>query len=140
MYAYRVDFDINYDRLVLSQMSQAQLTWYEDEFYQNARVVGFASPTWVMFKNEFLVRFGTTVDEDRAVCALQLVDVKINKGETFFGFTDRFNDLRCRAEDQSLPASVLIDKFLRALPQQLLIRSLLLMSLILRSTNQTSIL
>jgi transposase InsO family protein len=118
MYAHRLDFDTNYERLVLSQMSQAQLTWYEVEFHQNARAAGIASPTWLMFKNEFLSRFGTTVDEDRAACARSLVDIKLAKGESLFAFIDRFNDLRRRAVDQCLPASILVDKFLHALPTE----------------------
>jgi hypothetical protein len=118
MYAHRLDFDTNYDRLILSQMSHIQLTWYNVEFQQNARAAGISVPTWTMFKNEFLARFGTTVDEDRADCALQLVNIKLTKGESLFSFIDRFNDLRRRAVDQCLPAPVLVDKFLHALPRE----------------------
>lgn len=67
-----------------------------------------------------IARFGKTIDKDDAACALALVNIWMNKAESIEAFFNHFNDLRRRAVDQCLPESVLVDKFLKALPDSFL--------------------
>ncbi|KAL0582250.1 hypothetical protein ABG067_007907, partial [Albugo candida] len=115
--AHGLDLDADFLRLVPQLLSDSQRTWYEQFVVQYD--VKVAPPTWADFKTAITSRYGRTVDEDRAACAVELVNIVMNNGESLVNFIDRFNDLRRRAVDQVSPSSVLIDKFLRALPRAL---------------------
>lgn len=72
-----------------------------------------------MFKLAITDQYGLTVDEDRSAAAVALIDISMLKNETVDSFIDRFNGLRRRSVDQCPPVSVLINKFLSALPANL---------------------
>lgn len=118
MFAHRLDFDTNFLRLLPQVLTSAQRRWY-DKFLVDFDLQK-KPPTWEQFKVAITARFGKTIDEDRAACALALVNIRMNKSESIEAFIDRFNDLRRRAVDQCLPEPVLVDKFLKALPDSFL--------------------
>lgn len=113
MFAYNLDFDAEFARLVPPMLSPTQRTWYQS-FVANSK-----QPTWAEFKASFKARYGLSVLDDRQKCASDLVDISLNPEETLDSFVDRFNDLRRRAFDQVPPPFLLVSRFMLALPQPL---------------------
>ena len=118
MFAHNLDYDANFKRLIPACLSSSQRTWY-DQYLSSLGEHRFQSLTWVMFKLAVTDHYGLTVDEDRSSAAVALIDIEMLKNESIDSFVDRFNNLRRRAVDQCPPASVLINKFLSALPANL---------------------
>ncbi|KAI9330384.1 hypothetical protein BD770DRAFT_449543 [Pilaira anomala] len=117
MFSYRLNFNTNFLRLVPPMLSTSQRLWY-DQFLSQYDMVRLP-PTWSEFKTAITSRYGRTIDEDRADCAVQLVNIFMLKGESLDNFIERLNGLRRRTVDQTLPSSVLISKFLQAIPADL---------------------
>lgn len=113
MFAYNLDFDAEFGRLVPPMLSPTQRTWYQS-FVANSK-----QPTWAEFKASFKARYGLSVLDDRQKCTSDLVDISLNPEETLDSFVDRFNDLRRRAFDQVPPPFLLVSRFMLALPQPL---------------------
>lgn len=118
MFSHNLDYDTNFKRLVPACLSTSQRTWYE-QYLASLGETRLTSVTWVMFKLAITDHYGLTVDEDRSSAAVALIDIEMAKNESIDSFIDRFNNLRRRAVDQCPPASVLINKFLGALPANL---------------------
>jgi len=113
MFAYNLDFDAEFGRLIPPMLSPTQRTWYQS-FINSTK-----QPTWAEFKAAFKARYGLSVLDDRQKCTSELVDISLNPGETLDSFVDRFNDLRRRAFDQVPPPFLLVSRFMLALPQPL---------------------
>ena len=118
MFSHNLNYDTNFKRLIPACLSTSQRTWY-DQYLSSLGELRFQTLTWSMFKTAITEHYGLTVDEDRSSAAVALTDIEMARNESIDVFIDRFNNLRRRAVDQCPPASVLINKFLSALPSHL---------------------
>ncbi|KAG2208999.1 hypothetical protein INT47_011139 [Mucor saturninus] len=116
--SYNIDFDANYLRIMPPQLSDPARGWFED-YLTTFRKVKQADPTWHEFVVAFQERYGLNAQEERNNSARELNNITMLRGETLDDFIDRFNNLRRRAVGQILPDSVLAEKFLAALPDNL---------------------
>ncbi|KAI8966917.1 hypothetical protein BDB01DRAFT_857440 [Pilobolus umbonatus] len=113
MFCHNLDYNTNFLRLIPACLT-SQRPWF-DVFVSGYDMVNRA-PTWSEFKVAMTEHYGLTVDEDRTAAGVELTEISMNRQETYDAFIDRFNGLRRRAVDQCPPNSVLISKFLNALP------------------------
>ncbi|KAL0582279.1 hypothetical protein ABG067_007868, partial [Albugo candida] len=118
MNSYNLDLDSNFLRvLILPPLlhSYSMRAWYGD-FLTTFKEKYQRNPTWNEFTTAIIDRYGKNIHEERAACARELNEIRMNSGESIEAFNDRFNNLCRRAVDQILPSSVLLDVYGKALP------------------------
>ncbi|KAG2212105.1 hypothetical protein INT45_003662 [Circinella minor] len=111
MFAYNLDFDSEFRRLVPPMLSPTQRTWYQS-FTESTK----SHITWANFKEAFKARYGLSVLDDRRRCATDLMSISLHLHESIDSFIDRFNDLRRRSYDQVPQSFLLVTQFMKALP------------------------
>ncbi|KAK4512904.1 uncharacterized protein ATC70_003614 [Mucor velutinosus] len=111
MFAYKMDFDKEYARLVPPMLSPEQRTWYGS--FTSACT---APASWNDFKSAIKARYGISVLEERQRCASDLLSIQLLPGENVKAFLDRFTDLRRRSLDQAPSDYLLAKLFLDAIP------------------------
>lgn len=114
MFAYNLNFDTEYRRLVPPMLSPTQRTWYQS-FTETTK----SHISWANFKEAFKTRYGLSVLDDRRRCATDLMSISIHHHESIDSFIDRFNDLRRRSYDQVPQSFLLVTQFMKALPNTL---------------------
>ncbi|KAG2193534.1 hypothetical protein INT47_009585 [Mucor saturninus] len=119
MNCHNLDLDANFLRLLPPQLTSNTRVWFEG-YLTKFRTVFQVDPTWARFSAAFQARYGLNAQEERNNCARELNNISMLRGESLESFIDRFNSLRRRAVDQILPKSVLAEKFLFALPDNLM--------------------
>ncbi|KAL0582116.1 hypothetical protein ABG067_008189, partial [Albugo candida] len=80
LFAHGLSVDLDFVRLVPQLLSDSQRTWYEQ--FITAYELDVAPPSWNDFRLAITSRYGRTVDEDRADCAVKLIKVVVNQGES----------------------------------------------------------
>ncbi|KAG2198922.1 hypothetical protein INT46_008254 [Mucor plumbeus] len=100
MFAYNLDFDTEFRRLVPPMLSPTQRTWAK-------------------FKEAFKAHYGLSVLDDRRRCATDLMSISLHLHESIDSFIDRFNDLCRRSYDQVPQSFLLVTQFMKALPNVL---------------------
>lgn len=117
MFAHSLDFDGNFMRLLPPCLSATIRLWYDQ--FLNGFHIPSRPPTWNEFKFAMTSRYGVTIDDERDAAGGQLVyGLRMEPGESFVTFVDRYNGLRRQAVDQLPPSGILIRAFLRALPNK----------------------
>ncbi|KAG2210722.1 hypothetical protein INT45_013566, partial [Circinella minor] len=119
MNCHNLDLDANFLRLLPAQLTSNTRVWFEG-YLSKFRSAYQTNPTWLQFSAAFQARYGLNAQEERNNCARELNNISMFRGESLESFIDRFNSLRRRAVDQVLPKSVLAEKFLFALPDNLM--------------------
>ncbi|KAI8967658.1 hypothetical protein BDB01DRAFT_840352 [Pilobolus umbonatus] len=116
MFCHNLNYDTNFLCLIPACLT-TQRSWFD--VFLSGFDLSRRPPTWSEFKRAMTEHYGLTVDEDRTVAGVELTDISMNRHKTYDAFIDRFNGLRRRAVDQCPPNSVLVKKFLNALPLDL---------------------
>ncbi|GAA5802206.1 hypothetical protein HPULCUR_007668 [Helicostylum pulchrum] len=117
MISHNLDLDANYLRVLPPLLAGTIRLWFED-FVTQFRKLYQQDPSWIQFSTAMQDRYGLNVQEERNNCARELNSIMMYEGENLESFIDRFNSLRRRAVDQVLPNSLLIERFLLALPRK----------------------
>ncbi|KAK4513929.1 uncharacterized protein ATC70_005936 [Mucor velutinosus] len=81
MFAYKMDFDKEYARLVPPMLSPEQRTWYGS--FTSACT---APASWNDFKSAIKARYGISVLEERQRCASDLLSIQLLPGENVKAF------------------------------------------------------
>ncbi|CAM0138732.1 unnamed protein product, partial [Umbelopsis sp. WA50703] len=118
MRSHNLDLDANYLRVLPPLLAGTIRLWFQD-FLTQFRELYQKDPSWLQFSTTMQERYGLNVQEERNRCARELNAIIMDEGESLESFIDRFNNLRRRAVDQVLPNSLLVERFLIAVPQKI---------------------
>ncbi|KAI7889011.1 uncharacterized protein EV154DRAFT_483549 [Mucor mucedo] len=118
MNSHGLVLDDNYLRVLPPLLFGATRIWFED-YLNKFRPAFQRVPSWQEFSVAIQERYGLNAQEERNNCARELNVIMMLRTENMEAFIDRFNSLRRRAVDQVLPDSLLVERFLSAIPAAL---------------------
>ncbi|KAI7864874.1 uncharacterized protein EV154DRAFT_584816 [Mucor mucedo] len=115
MNSHGLDLNDNYLRLLPPLLFGTTRIWHED-YINKFKSAYQRVPNWQEFSVAIQERYGLNAQEERNNCARELNIITMLPTENMEAFIDRFNSLRRRAVDQVLPDSLLVERFLSAIP------------------------
>ncbi|KAG2192987.1 hypothetical protein INT47_010369 [Mucor saturninus] len=115
MNSHGLELNNNYLRLLPPLLFGTTRIWHED-YINKFKSAYQRVPNWQEFSVAIQERYGINAQEERNNCARELSIITMLPTENMEAFIDRFNSLRRGAVDQVLSDSLLVERFLSAIP------------------------